>query len=202
MKQLIQRIFPSTCRRPNSGQILPLNTRSQSMPMRSHMETIVRLPTGTVARQTQSRSEEQTHIGTRPVFIVGCPRSGTTLLYHMILSSGDFAVFPLESNTFCLFGLKFPNLGSVRERRDLLDFWLASQWFAVSALKRSNIESKVLEECRNIGDFLQIVMEEMCRRQGVRRWAEKSPAHALYIPDIKRVIPDSLFVHIIRDGRD
>jgi hypothetical protein len=46
------------------------------------------------------------------------------------------------------------------------------------------------------------VMEAMCRQQGVRRWAEKSPAHALYIPEIKRSIPDSLIVHIIRDGRD
>ena len=28
-----------------------------------------------------------------PVFVVSCPRSGTTLLYHMLLSAGDFAVY-------------------------------------------------------------------------------------------------------------
>jgi len=45
-------------------------------------------------------------------------------------------------------------------------------------------------------------MEEMCRKQGVRRWAEKTPDHILCISQIKRLIPDSLVVHIIRDGRD
>lgn len=166
------------------------------------METIDRLPTETVARKIESYSEEKARVAARPVFVVGCPRSGTTLLHHMILSSGDFAVFPLESNAFCFLGLKFPNLGSLRQRRGLLDFWLAGRSFAVSGLERSDIESRVLEECRNMGDFLRIVMEEMCRKQGVRRWAEKSPAHALHIQEIKQTIPDSIFVHIIRDGRD
>jgi hypothetical protein len=45
-------------------------------------------------------------------------------------------------------------------------------------------------------------MEEMCRRQGVHRWVEKTPDHALYIWKIKQSIPESLIVHIIRDGRD
>jgi Sulfotransferase family len=139
---------------------------------------------------------------TRPVFVVGCPRSGTTLLYHMILSSGGFAVFPLESGAFAFLGRKFPNLKSLRERQALLEFWLQSEWFVASDLDRTDIEQRVLEECRNIGDFLRIVMEMMCRKQGVRRWAEKSPTHALFIPEIKRLIPDSLIVHIIRDGRD
>jgi hypothetical protein len=28
-----------------------------------------------------------------PVFIVGCPRSGTSFLYHLLLSGGGFASF-------------------------------------------------------------------------------------------------------------
>lgn len=45
-------------------------------------------------------------------------------------------------------------------------------------------------------------MEEMCRKQDVPRWAEKTPDHVLSIAEIKRLIPESLIVHIIRDGRD
>jgi len=120
----------------------------------------------------------------------------------MILSSGDFAICPQESSAFCFLGLKYPNLGALRERRALLEFWLRTGWFAASGLDRKDIETRVLEECRNIGGFLRIAMEAMCRQQRVRRWAEKSPAHALYLPEIKRSIPDSLIVHIIRDGRD
>jgi hypothetical protein len=165
------------------------------------METIHRRRE-TVAPKIEPYTDDRARPSARPVFVVGCPRSGTTLLHHMLLSSGDFAVYPVESGAFCFFGRKFPYLASLRERRSLLEFWLRSRWCAVSGLERRDIESTVLEECRNIGDFLRIVMEAMCRQQGVRRWAEKSPAHALHIAEIKQSIPDSLIVHIIRDGRD
>ena len=45
-------------------------------------------------------------------------------------------------------------------------------------------------------------MGEICSAQGMTRWAENSPEGMLYLPLIKRLIPDALFVHIIRDGRD
>src|SRR5215469_7983176 len=136
----------------------------------------------------------------KPVFVVGCPRSGTTVLYHMILSTGDFAGYPFESDTFRLLGPKFPGLSSLKNRKRLLQYWWRSSNGAQSGLERSDIESRVHRECRNIGDFLRIVMEEMCRKRGVGRWVEKTPDHLLSIPEIKRLIPDCLFVHIIRDG--
>src|SRR5208337_3631990 len=55
---------------------------------------------------------------------------------------------------------------------------------------------------RNAGDFLRFVMEAIARKQGVARWAESTPLHMLYLPLIKKVIPDALVIHIIRDGRD
>ena len=139
---------------------------------------------------------------TRPVFVLGCPRSGTTVLYHMILSSGGFAGYPFESDTFRILAPKFPQLNSPGNRERLLEFWLRSSNGAQSGLNRTDIESRVRRECRNIGDFLRIVMEEMCRKQGARRWAEKTPDHVLSIAEIKKLIPESLIVHIIRDGRD
>lgn len=154
-----------------------------------------------VYTQTQKTQTTQSS-NSRPVFVLGCPRSGTTLLYHMILSSGDFAGYPFESDTFRILGPKFPRLNSRRNRIQLMEFWLHSENGAQSGLSRSDIESRVLEECRNIGDFLRIVMEEMCRKQDVPRWAEKTPDHVLSIAEIKRFIPDALIVHIIRDGRD
>jgi hypothetical protein len=42
-----------------------------------------------------------------PVFVVGCPRSGTTVLYHMLLSAGGFAVYRSESNVFNLLVTRF-----------------------------------------------------------------------------------------------
>jgi hypothetical protein len=140
--------------------------------------------------------------GNRPVFILGSPRSGTTLLYHMILSAGNFAVYRTESNVFNLLAPRFGNLSVRRNREALMKVWLGSKLFTRSGLEANDIEHKVLEDCRSGGDFLRIVMGEIARKQGVERWADCTPEHLLYLREIKREIPEALVVHIVRDGRD
>jgi len=137
-----------------------------------------------------------------PVFVLGSPRSGTTLLYNMLLSAGGFAVYLAESNAFNLLAPHFGDLGSREARQKLLQVWLASKLFRASGLDADQIENEVLERCRNIGDFLRIVMGGITRAQGMQRWAENSPEGILHLPLIKRLIPDALVIHIIRDGRD
>jgi hypothetical protein len=44
--------------------------------------------------------------------------------------------------------------------------------------------------------------EEMARAGGFQRWAVWGPIIFSQIPTIKRQIPDALFIHVIRDGRD
>ncbi len=137
-----------------------------------------------------------------PVFVLGCGRSGTKLLYHTLLSAGGFAVYHAESNAFNLIGLRFGNLARRENRRVLLDHWLRSKLFYRSGLSREEIEPRILEDCRSAGDFLRILMETIAHKQGVERWAECTPLHLLYLPLIKKLVPDALIVHIIRDGRD
>lgn len=140
--------------------------------------------------------------GNAPVFVVGCPRSGTTLLYNMLLSSGGFAVYLAESNVFNLLVPRFGNLGNRRNREELIDAWLHSKLFRATFLNAEEIKAKLLAQCENGGDFLRIVMEEMARVQGVKRWADNSPEELLHTRMIKRDLPDALFIHMIRDGRD
>ena len=137
-----------------------------------------------------------------PVFVLGCPRSGTTVLYHMLLSAGGFAVYRSESNVFNLLVPRFGDLGNRSNRQQLMDHWLRSKLFRVSGLDANKISEKVLNDCRNGGDFLRTVMEEIAASQGVQRWADCTPDHLLYMREIKRQIPNALFIHIIRDGRD
>jgi hypothetical protein len=148
---------------------------------------------GTMARTERSRA---------PVFVLGCGRSGTKFLYHTLLSAGGFAVYHAESNSFNLLGLRFGNLGRRQNRQKLLNSWLKSKLFQRSGLEREEIEPRVLNECRNAGDFLRILMETIAAKQGVERWAESTPLHLLYMPLIKKLIPEAVFIHIIRDGRD
>src|SRR5437764_11152081 len=84
---------------------------------------------------------ETREVGSRPVFVIGCPRSGTTLLYHTILSSGNFAVFPLESHTFNVLGERFHDLRSMERRRKLLDVFVRTNNFAHTGLERADIEN-------------------------------------------------------------
>jgi len=84
----------------------------------------------------------------------------------------------------------------------LIEAWLGSKLFRCSGLEAGHIRSRILAECENGGAFLRLVMGEICAAQGMPRWAENSPEGMLYLPLIKRLIPDTLFVHILRDGRD
>jgi hypothetical protein len=137
-----------------------------------------------------------------PVFVVGCPRSGTTLLYNMLLSAGDFAVYLGESNVFNLLAPRFGDLRDPDKRSRLIDAWLESKLFRATLLQPEPIRARLRADCRNPGDFLRLVMEEMAAKQGVRRWADNSPEELLHARRIKEQLPDALFIHMIRDGRD
>jgi hypothetical protein len=137
-----------------------------------------------------------------PVFVLGSVRSGTTLLYHMLLSAGNFAVYRAESSVFNLLEPRFGDLSSAANKKKLLEAWYGTRMFTQSGLDRQEIAAKVMNECRNGGDFLQIVMSAIALKQGVERWADTTPEHILYLHRIKETIPDALVIHIIRDGRD
>lgn len=137
-----------------------------------------------------------------PVFVVGSPRSGTTLLYDMLLSAGGFAVYLGESNIFNLVAPRFGDLSVRRNREKMLNVWLGSKLFRVTGLEPEQVESKILSNCRNPGDFLRIFMDEVARQQSAVRWAGNAPEEMLHLPLIKRTIPEALVIHVIRDGRD
>ncbi len=137
-----------------------------------------------------------------PVFVTGCARSGTTLLYHTLLSSGGFAVYFAEPGVFDMLVPKFKDLGVRNNRARLMKYWLNSKMFRASGLKREDIEAKILSQCKSNGDFLAIVMQEIARLQGKDRWAVWGPDNLLYMPQIKKDLPQAKFIHMIRDGRD
>src|SRR5260370_12909155 len=110
---------------------------------------------------TASNKSAETNARNRaPVFVLGCGRSGTTLLYHMLLSAGNFAVYRVESNAINLLEPRFGDLSVARNKRRLLQAWYNSRLYALSGLDKEEIAAKVMNECRNGGDFLRIIMSE------------------------------------------
>jgi hypothetical protein len=140
--------------------------------------------------------------GRRPVFVMGCHRSGTNLLYDTLLSAGGFAVYRGYLPVYKILIPRFGRLSVPENRAKIMEVWLKSKGFRRSGLDATALTQKVLRDCRSGGDFIRITMEEVARKQNVARWAVYDPDNVLHVARVKRDIPEALFVHIIRDGRD
>ncbi|MGD0468029.1 MAG: sulfotransferase [Terriglobales bacterium] len=137
-----------------------------------------------------------------PVFVMGCHRSGTNLLYDMLLSSGGFAIY---RGLLPIYGTLIPRFGSMKgraHREKLVETWLRSKGFRRTGLDAKQLSACILNDCRTGGDFIRVVMDAVARSQQVQRWAVYDPDNVLHVERVKRDLPNALFVHIIRDGRD
>ncbi len=93
--------------------------------------------TDTINRTSASESALRSK---SPVFVLGCPRSGTTLLYHMLLSAGNFALYRAESQVFNLLEPRFGDLREEHNKRNLLNAWTRSTLFTKTGLDAGEIE--------------------------------------------------------------
>ena len=137
-----------------------------------------------------------------PVFIVGSARSGTTLLYHMLLASSGFAVYRAETHIFSVLPPYFGPLSKSKNKDRLISFWIKSAVFERAGLDAEAWRNKYYYDISTYSDLLVCFMGAVAESQGVERWAECTPANLLHMKEIKRGIPDAKFIHIIRDGRD
>ena len=137
-----------------------------------------------------------------PVFVIGCHRSGTNLLYDMLLSSGGFAIY---RGYLPIYKILIPRFGSMEKRANrekILQTWRRSKGFRRTGLDADQLSARILEECRSGGDFIRVVMDSVAASQQMQRWAVYDPDNVQHAERVKRDIPNALFVHIIRDGRD
>lgn len=137
-----------------------------------------------------------------PVFVMGCHRSGTNLLYDMLLSAGGFAIY---RGILPIYKILIPRHGSMSSRahrEKILETWLRSKGFRRTGLDAELVSTQILNECGTGGDFVRVVMEAIARSQKVGRWAMYDADSVLHVKRFKRDLPNALFVHIIRDGRD
>lgn len=137
-----------------------------------------------------------------PVFIVGAPRSGTTLVHAIIASSGEFALY--EAETMLLSVCK-PKYGDIRHRgnfRRFLDDWMKSKQFFRSGLNALEFKNEVVERRWNYLEFLRYFMESISEKQDKQRWLEQTPAHLFHMKELSAEFDNARFIHVIRDGRD
>ncbi|MCH2162137.1 MAG: sulfotransferase [Phycisphaerales bacterium] len=115
-------------------------------------------------------------------FVVGAPRSGTTLIQKVIESHSRYFAHDDETAMFTkqnIFRLNRRHFGL--DGRELVD-----------ALGRSS----------DVVDFFEHQINRLQVEQGGDFFVEKTPQHLLHLPFILEKFPNGRVVHVVRDGRD
>ncbi|EGJ33956.1 MULTISPECIES: sulfotransferase [Moorena] len=151
-----------------------------------------------------SQSKSDLGISESPIFIFGCPRSGTSLLSRIIGCHPRIAI-PFEShlyNTFYPWLKYYGNLQLIQNRERLVDDILTTEvmrdW-SPPPNREHTLEAIYRFDFHGIVDG---IMGAWTNAQGKQRWGEKTPAHIFYWREIFNAFPNLQVLHIVRDGRD
>jgi hypothetical protein len=136
----------------------------------------------------------------KPIFVVGSPRSGTTLL-RFILSSHSRLYIPSETGFIPHLDVAPGVTLSREEVTAVLD--------QIGRLNRewAGLVDDVIAFYRDLPrptlpHLLDALYRRRIRGSGAARWGDKTPGYVLHIPRLHAIFPTAQFIHIIRDGRD
>lgn len=136
-----------------------------------------------------------------PVFVVGYPRSGTTLLQALLATQGELVAFP-ETHFFCTVFAENPTF------RQTIDYESAKGVLeSISQKSGITFEDDFISAIQNssdivsIKDFFEALVLKLFPEcvDLSKRWLEKTPDHGLYMEQIARYYPEAKFVGIVRN---
>jgi peptidoglycan/xylan/chitin deacetylase (PgdA/CDA1 family) len=127
------------------------------------------------------------------IFLVGAPRSGTTILQSLLAAHPEIISFP-ESKFFhyLLYEEFVANLPTRLEG------------FLRDEINRPEFlhDFDASETTENQASWFVRVLDSLATEQHKTIWLEKTPEHIYFIEDIQRLVPDTKFIHILRNGMD
>jgi hypothetical protein len=136
-----------------------------------------------------------------PFFIVGAPRSGTTLLAALLDKHSNIAIGP-ETQFFTEFipwnwAHKAP-----KTYEELVDSALEFKRIADFRLDRDRLLRHFKQYDLSFANLLRAIIEMHALDRSKLRPGEKIPLHLEHVPLILHQFPGSKVIYILRDGRD
>jgi hypothetical protein len=145
----------------------------------------------------------------QPIFIIGSPRSGTSLL-RLLLTSHSEIVIPPECGFIVWLHQKYSNWAA----RDAIDSSLRCQFldelfackkFDTWALNRMALDSLIIKQKPADYATLCALIYTAYSHQHSRSttiWGDKNNFYIDFLPTLNEIYPEARFLHIVRDGRD
>lgn len=158
--------------------------------------------------QRRDTSAMQGTSSSTPIFIVGVPRSGTTLL-AAILGAHPRIVCGHETHFFSSSfseGLARAICRDPRWPSRAIDYLHAipvaqEAVRPIHGFSRDELTAALAARRPSIPSVLSGMMKLFVQRHGARRWCEKTPDHLPYVARIRSYYPDSPIIRIVRDPR-
>ena len=127
----------------------------------------------------------------RPFFIVGCARSGTTLLLELLAEHRDVAAYPGEANGIWHPGT-YPWRDSLLKGAELPPFWADARTFTGTS-RRVRGDDWPQRTRAYFGAFQRLKHRPVL--------VNKSSLLLFMLRDVRQAFPDARLIHIVRDGR-
>ncbi len=144
----------------------------------------------------------------RPIFIVGCERSGTTMLRLILHSHANIAIPPQTKYVKKIYKRRifFGNLSKLKNRNKII------HWFSNNHNKKTkiidlgldpnDIQNEMMKSGDSLGSILSTIFQLYSNKLNKNRWGDKHPYYIKYLDQLFNLFPDAQVVHIVRDGRD
>ncbi|OGW37694.1 MAG: hypothetical protein A2Y97_05565 [Nitrospirae bacterium RBG_13_39_12] len=138
-----------------------------------------------------------------PIFVVGMPRSGTTLISAMLTSHPNIAISP-ETHFLSEWIRRYRRL-DVRREKDFNKFWGRfgdSSFFRNLQLDAETVRNQILSSGdHDYKDIFSTILKLYAEKKNKRRWGEKTPTHYAHIHQLLEWHPESRIVYMVRDPR-
>jgi hypothetical protein len=139
-----------------------------------------------------------------PIFIVGGPRSGTTLLRNMLNRHPRIAVCR-ETEFFHWVYARRRTFGDLREtenRRRVVDAYVATRRIRRMQVDLDALRETLLREGSSYAALFLSLLQFFAVSRRRKRCGEKTPHNALVADMLLEWYPDARLIHILRDPRD